>query len=478
MAYVEGEARGQHTLFPTMLDELIPEDHVCRVIEAFVNRLDMGGLGFVRAEPAETGRPGYDPRDLLKLYLYGYLQQIRSSRRLQAECQRNVEVMWLLGRLAPDYKSIAEFRRMHREAVTEAGAELVRFARSVGLVRGEWVAIDGSKFRAVSSSQGVREREAVKRYLDQLERADEQDEGVIEPSAVAAALEKLKSHPEPEARFMRTSSGHAPAYSVQTAVDAEHALIVAQQVTTEANDQRSLLPMAEAAKQAVGAPALLNVVADAGYSNGEQAERCEGQGIVPHVPANRAVNNKGDGTLLDRSEFHYEENTDTFRCPAGQRLVRKQLARKDRAVIYVGRAEVCGRCPLKTRCTTSAQRFLTRHLHDDALQRMQQRTTPQINAVATIHGRASIRHAQVPNFRTPTLPATRKGRCPDRNQPGDDCLQPEANDERARRAKIRCGALFLIQGCCGRIRKGLPTRKKRCSETGAPFITQSRSRVS
>src|SRR6266705_2611777 len=164
-----------------------------------------GAIGFVRAEAAETGRPGYDPRDLLKLYLYGYLQQIRSSRRLEAECQRNVEVMWLLGRLAPDYKSIAEFRRMHREAVTQAGAELVRFARSVGLVRGEWVAIDGSKFRAVSSSQGVREREAVKRYLDQLERADEQDEVVIDPSAVVAALEKLKSHREPEARFMRTS---------------------------------------------------------------------------------------------------------------------------------------------------------------------------------------------------------------------------------------------------------------------------------
>jgi len=211
---------------------------VCRVIEAFVNRLDMGGLGFVRAEAAETGRPGYDPRDLLKLYLYGYLQQIRSSRRLEAECQRNVEVMWLLGRLAPDYKSIAEFRRMHREAVMGAGAELVRFARSVGLVRGEWVAIDGSKFRAVSSSHSVREREAVKRYLDQLERADEQDEVVIEPSAVAAALEKLKSHPEPEARFMRTASGSVPAYNVQTAVDAEHALIVAQQVTTEANDQK------------------------------------------------------------------------------------------------------------------------------------------------------------------------------------------------------------------------------------------------
>jgi transposase len=377
MAYVEGEARGQHTLFPTTLDELIPEDHVCRVIEAFVNRLDVGGLGFVRAEPAETGRPGYDPRDLLKLYLYGYLQQIRSSRRLEAECRRNVEVMWLLGRLAPDYKSIAEFRRMHREAVTEAGAELVRFARSVGLVRGEWVAIDGSKFRAVSSSHGVREREAMKRYLDRLEVADEQDEVVIDPSAVVAALEKLKRHREPEAGFMRMGSGHAPAYNVQTAVDAEYALIVAQQVTTEANDQRSLLPMAEAAREAVGDPPSLHIVADAGYSNGEQAEACEAKGILPHVPANRAVNNKGDGTLFDRSQFQYDETTDRFRCPAGQTLTRKQLSRKDRAVLYASTPEICGACMLKDRCTTSARRFVQRHLHEDALQRMQQRATPE-----------------------------------------------------------------------------------------------------
>jgi transposase len=378
MAYIQGEVRGQHTLFPATLDDLIPEDHLCRVIEAFVSRLNVGTLGFVRAEPADTGRPGYDPRDLLKLYLYGYLQQIRSSRRLEAECQRNVEVMWLLGRLVPDYKSIAEFRRMHREAVTEAGAELVRFGREVGLVRGEWVAIDGSKFRAASSARSVREREAVKRYLDELERADEQDEVVLDPSAGAAALEKLKSHPEPEARFMRMAEGHAPAYNVQTAVDTEHALIVAQQVTTEANDQRSLLPMAEAAKQAVGNPAVLNVVADAGYSNGEQAEACEARGIVPHVPANRAINNQGDGTLFDRSQFQYDEQADTFRCPAGQTLARKQLARKDRAVIYSGRPEICGSCPLKTRCTTSTQRFLTRHLHDAALQRMQQRINPQV----------------------------------------------------------------------------------------------------
>ena len=136
-------------MFPVTLDELIPADHVCRVIEAFVGRLNMARLGFVRAEPAETGRPGYDPRDLLKLYLYGYLQQVRSSRRLEAECQRNVEVMWLLGRLQPDYKSIAEFRRMHSPAVTEAGAELVRFARSVGLVKG------GRRSRWMDRSSGL-----------------------------------------------------------------------------------------------------------------------------------------------------------------------------------------------------------------------------------------------------------------------------------------------------------------------------------
>ncbi len=377
MGFVQGEGRTQGTLFPVSLDELIPADHVCRVIDAFVGRLDVAALGFERAEAAETGRPGYDPRDLLKLYLYGYLQQIRSSRRLEAECRRNVELMWLLGRLAPDHKTIAEFRRMHREAVTGAGAELIRFARSVGLVRGEWVAIDGSKFRAVSSAHGVREREAVKRYLDQLEVADEQDEVVIDPSAVVAALEKLKSHPEPEAGFMRMGSGHAPAYNVQTAVDAEHALIVAQQVTTEANDQRSLLPMAEAARQAVGDPPSLHVVADAGYSNGEQAEACEAKGILPHVPANRAVNNKGDGTLFDRSQFQYDEKTDTFRCPAGQTLTRKQLSRKDRAVLYASTPEICGACLLKDRCTTSARRFVQRHLHEDALQRMQQRATPE-----------------------------------------------------------------------------------------------------
>ena len=378
MAYIEGEARGQQTLFPSTLDDLIPAEHVCRVIEAFVDKLSMEKLGFVRAEPAETGRPGYDPRDLLKLYLYGYLHQVRSSRRLEAECRRNVEVMWLLGRLVPDYKSIAEFRRIHREAVSRAGSELVGWARQVGLVKGEWVAIDGSKFRAVASATTVREREAVKRYLDQLESADEQEEIVIDPSAVAAALEKLKNDAEPEARFLRMAHDEfAPAYNVQTAVDAEHGIIVAQQVTTEATDNRSLLPMAEAAQQAVGSPESLHVVADAGYSNGEQAAECEARGIEPHVAANRSLNSQGDGQMFAGSEFHHDQTTDTMVCPAGQRLQRKAVQKKRRQVVYVGEAAVCGACRLRAHCTTAARRTVKRHIYEEALQRMQQRATAE-----------------------------------------------------------------------------------------------------
>ena len=376
MAFIEGEARQQGTLFPATLEELIPADHVCRVIEAFVERLEMGQLGFVRAEAAETGRPGYDPRDLLKLYLYGYLHQVRSSRRLEGECRRNIEVMWLLGRLVPDHKSIAEFRRMHNEAVSRTGAELIRFAREVGLVRGEWVAIDGSKFRAVSSSDSVHERRALERYLERMEQADAEDEIEIDHGAVAAALEKLRQHAEPEARFMRTTGGKVPAYNVQTAVDAEHALIVTQQVSDEATDNRSLQPMAEAAQQVLGGPGMpLHVVADAGYSNGEQAEACEKRGIIAHVPAVRGVNNRGDGTLFERSAFQYDEASDTFRCPAGERLHRHQ--RKERWVVYAGQPKVCGACALRSRCTVGSRRLLKKHLFERALERLRERATAE-----------------------------------------------------------------------------------------------------
>jgi transposase len=193
MGFIRGEGRTQGTLFPVTLEELIPEDHICRVLDAFVDGLEMAALGLERADPADTGGPGYDPRDLLKRYLYGYLQQVRSSRRLENECRRNVEVMWLLRGLVADHKSIAEFRRMHSEAVTQVGAELIRFARSLGLVGGEWVALEGSKFRAVSSVGSIREREAVKRYLEALETADQDNDLVVEPSKVAEALKNCGS---------------------------------------------------------------------------------------------------------------------------------------------------------------------------------------------------------------------------------------------------------------------------------------------
>jgi len=382
MGFIRGEAREQVSLFPATLDELIPEDHACRVIEALVNRLEMARLGFVRSEPAETGRPGYDPRDLLKLYLYGYMQQVRSSRRLAAECTRNVEVMWLLGRLRPDYKSIAEFRRMHLAAVTEAGAELVQLARAAGLVKGEWVAIDGSKFRAVSSASRVRERDAMKRYLEQLDAADEQEEVVIDHDAAKAALEKLRRDPEPDATFMRGREGKLPAYNVQIAVDAERGLIVAQQVTTEKNDLRSLLPMAEAARKAVaGERATLNVVADAGYSSGEQVQACEERGLVPHLPVQRTLNNQGDGELFGREQFQYQAASDTYRCPAGQSLQRRNNCTDRPAVIYAAEARVCGICPLKARCTGSGKRIVKRHLYEDGLERTRQRTTPATMAL-------------------------------------------------------------------------------------------------
>src|SRR5580692_9506072 len=297
MGYIEREERRQGTLFPVVLDDFVPVDHVCRVIDAFVEKLVMSELGFERAQAAETGRPGYNPRDLLKLYLYGYLNQIRSSRRLEAECRRNVELMWLLGRLYPDHKSIAEFRRMHRDAVTAAGAELIRFARSCGLIRGEWIAIDGSKFRAVASIDTAREKFQLQRYLDSMEKLDSQESPEFDNAGVQAALEKLKHHPEPEVGFMVMGRHTQPAYNLQSAVDAEHALIIAHDVVLDATDNRSLEPMADAAKAVLGKETF-HVVADAGYSNGEQAAKCEGNGILPCVPATRTRNPHGDGTFF------------------------------------------------------------------------------------------------------------------------------------------------------------------------------------
>jgi hypothetical protein len=210
--------------------------------------------------------------------------------------------------------------------------------------------------------------------LESLEIADREDEPTVEDSAVAAALEKLRRHAEPEVGFMKTAQGMLPAYNVQTAVDAEHGLIVAQQVSDEPSDNRSLLPMAEAAQHALGdPPATIHVVADAGYSNGEQAAACEGKGILPHVPAKRGVNTRGDGTMFDRTAFQYQEQSNTMLCPAGHTL--RSDGRNKRAIVYLARPEVCGACALKPQCTTSSRRIVHRHVHEGALQRMQQRAT-------------------------------------------------------------------------------------------------------
>ena len=208
-----------------------------------------------------------------------------------------------------------------------------------------------------------------------MEQADAEDELEIDPAAVATALEKLKQHPEPEARFMRTTTGKVPAYNVQIAADSEHALIVAQTVSTETTDNRSLLPMAEAAKGALDGPECLHVVADTGYSSGEQVEKCEAVGVVPHVPTNRTSNRQGEGDLFDRSRFVYDEETDTFLCPAGQSLKRRGFQRGRKRVSYQASRQACGQCPLKQQCTVTRRRTVYRFLHDEALQRSQQHAT-------------------------------------------------------------------------------------------------------
>jgi transposase len=373
MGFIEGEGRHQATLFPVVLDDLMPPDHMCRVIDLFVERLAMSQLGFERAEAADTGRRGYDPRDLLKLYLYGYLNQIRSSRRLETECRRNVELMWLLGRLYPDHKSIAEFRRLHRDAIVAAGAELVR---EVGLIRGEWIAIDGSKFRGVASVDATRERVELRRYLDKIEKADDEQQAHIDQSAVQAALEKLNQHPEPDVTFMLVRQMALPAYNVQTAVDAEHAIIVAHSMTLDASDIRCLKPMADAAKEALGVNHL-QVVADAGYSNGEQIAQCEEAGITPFVPVMRTVNNQGDGNLFGRTDFKYDAETDSYTCPGDKKLLRKHTNLKDPYTMYKASSADCGACSLKSSCTLASRRGLARHLYGDALNRMEKRVTPE-----------------------------------------------------------------------------------------------------
>lgn len=403
MGYIQGEARNQGSLFPLSLDELIPDDHLVRVIEAYVARLDLALMGFSKAQPQKTGRPAYDPADLLKLYVYGYFQRIRSSRRLEAECQRNVEVMWLLGRLAPDFKTIADFRKDNGKAFQATCRAFVQFCRQAGLISGALVAIDGSKFQAVASNRKHLNLKQLKRqqerlelhianYLAQLDEVDRSEANeTIDRSAVKAALLRLQDKHannlttqalldvqglqqfvvgESDARMMRAPQGKRVAYNVQTAVDAEHCLVLHHEVTQDCTDNQQLEPMAKASKAVLDQPAL-TITADAGYSNGEQFQACEDAQITAYVPPNRAVNSQGDGQQFDRSEFIYSATSDSYQCPAGKTLPLKQLNRGER--LYAARIEDCAACPLKQQCTKSARRHVSRHAYEAAFERMQQR---------------------------------------------------------------------------------------------------------
>ena len=402
MSYIRGEDRGQMALLPAAIEDYVVEDAPVRVIDAFVDGLDVRGLGFGRSEPAGTGRPPYDPRDLLKLYVYGYLNEVRSSRRLERECLRNLEVMWLLRRLAPDFKTIADFRRDNSAAIVGTCRTFVLFCRAQGLFTARLVALDGSTFRAAASAKRVIGRREIAEeagrldrriaeYLSNLDNNDVQEPDEA-PSATAAALAVLKARRaeldhlaakldvderntlvegEPDARPMGIGKGpKPPSYNMQTAVDVDTGLILHHDVTDEPNDTRQLYPMAKATKDTLGV-ASLTVVADAGYSNGTTAAACEAEGITACAPTNRTVNSQGDGTMFDRSAFVYQPDADRYICPAGHALTRKQMMYRDRLILYAARD--CAGCLLKPRCTTGERRYVSRHLHEDALERMNAR---------------------------------------------------------------------------------------------------------
>jgi len=398
MGHREGESREQAVLFPVMLDDLVPEDSMARVIDAWVNVLDLRALGFGKAQPHRMGRPPYDPADLLKLYLCGYLNGIRSSRALERECRRNVECMWLLGRLAPDHKTIADFRRHNGGALVASCAAFVQFVRRAGLVGGTVVAIDGSKVQAVASRKAVgkaadleREQQRlaseVAHYLEQLEAADRQEEqgspgaGMFrralkrlrerqdEVGAEVARLAKGKATSsvltEPQARAMKSLHG-APGYNLQTAVDTDSHLIVHHEVCNDTSDAGQLMPMAQSVAQVLQTQP--EVVADAGYANGEHLQALQEMGMTGYVAPCHTPNNQGDGTLYDKAMFRYDASQDSFTCPANKILRRKQVCRQDKLVLYAARPDDCAHCSHKGKCTVSSRRLVSRHWYEEAVQ--------------------------------------------------------------------------------------------------------------
>jgi transposase len=353
MNYIRGADRSQTQLLPPSLEDYVPADGPARFIDAYVQGLNFQELGFAHAQPAATGRPSCHPADLLKLYLYGYLNRIRSSRRLEAEAGRNLELIWLLRGLRPDFKTIADFRKDNRAAFRPLFKQFNLLCRKLDLFGAELVAIDGCKFAAVNNSKRhftqeqlteliAKVESRIEQYLGQLDQQDEQGAGTTRPTAAAlrdkiAQLQERRGRYEelgqelkdqgqdqvsltdPDARVMKGVHGHSLAYNVQAAVDAKHNLVVAQAVTSQANDQQQLAPMALAAQEQLAAAAL-SVVADKGYHGCEQLAACEQAGVTPYVPA-PAKSNAGQ-KIFAKTRFLYEPANDVYRCPAGELLKR------------------------------------------------------------------------------------------------------------------------------------------------------------
>jgi transposase len=406
--FMAGADRGQSTLMPECLDDWIDENNPVRVIDAFVDALDLAELGFDGVEPASTGRPSYHPSALLKLYIYGYLNRVQSSRRLEREAGRNVEVMWLLGRLVPDHKTVADFRKDNGRAIRKVCARFVELCREMGLLAKASVAIDGSKFKAVNNrdrnvtrAKVERRRaqleESVARYLSQLDTADRQ-----QPSeALAAKTTRLKeklaklgeemrrleglearmlaapdqqiSLTDPDSRSMATSGrgSGVVGYNVQVAVDTEHHLIVTHEVTNVGSDRSQLARVAKETKATLQTDTL-EAVADCGYFSGEEILACDQAGITVTLPKPMTSGAKSEGRF-GKQDFVYLPEEDVYRCPAGERLKYYYTNVENGMNLRRYWTNACRTCPLRSRCTTAVQRRITRWEHEHVIEAVQRR---------------------------------------------------------------------------------------------------------
>jgi transposase len=406
MGYVEGTNREQVVLFPVVIDDYISAENAVRFLDAFVNQLELGALGFSKAEANERGRPAYDPRDLLKLYLYGYVNEVCSSRKLERETQRNVEVMWLLRRLRPDHKTIANFRKDNAGVLPGVFREFSKLCRELKLFGAELVAIDGSKFRAANGKDRnfneakLKQRlqwveEKIANYLAALEASDEADrqaepEGGSELQTKLQALQEKQqryqelqqelaesgakqiSLTDGEARLMKGRQGHHVSYNVQIAVDSKHKLVADFAVTNEANDVNCLAAMAQGAQRELDVQEL-QVCADRGYYNTAQIKACEAAGIAVYMERPERPSPPG---IFPLAQFSYEPTQDVYICPAGKRLTYRMRDKEKQARCYW--TEACHRCPLKSQCTTGkGPRKIKRPEGQDAADRMMQRVAAQ-----------------------------------------------------------------------------------------------------